>query len=133
MKTDYQNILEIKHKVLGNRGLTPPISTCICNSMFGISGEHIIILLVILLVFGPKKLPELGNTLGKAIKNFKDTMDGVHNAEFRKIDPNSGRPKNPKELKTEALAHDEKNQPTQAGEASPVISTQKKGGETQSS
>jgi len=54
--------------------------------MFGISGEHIVILGIILLIFGPKRLPQLGNTLGKAIKNFKDGVSGVANAEFRKLE-----------------------------------------------
>jgi sec-independent protein translocase protein TatA len=33
-----------------------------------------IILAVALLVFGPKKLPELGQGLGKGIRSFKDSM-----------------------------------------------------------
>ena len=54
--------------------------------MFGLSGEHVVILLIILLIFGPRKLPQLGNTLGKAIKNFKDSVAGVEEAKYRKID-----------------------------------------------
>ena len=54
--------------------------------MFGLSGEHIVILLIILLIFGPRKLPELGNTLGKAIKNFKDSISGVQEAKYRNLD-----------------------------------------------
>lgn len=54
--------------------------------MFGISGEHIVILGIILLVFGPKRLPQMGNTLGKAIKNFKDGIAGVEEASYRKLD-----------------------------------------------
>jgi sec-independent protein translocase protein TatA len=54
--------------------------------MFGISGEHILILGIVLLIFGPKRLPELGNTLGKAIRNFKDAISGVEEAKFRRIE-----------------------------------------------
>ena len=43
--------------------------------MFGISGEHLLVLLVILLVFGPKRLPDLGHSLGRTLKNFKDAMN----------------------------------------------------------
>lgn len=57
----------------------------ICG-MFGLSIEHLIILLVILIVVGPRKLPELGNTLGRTYKNFRDSLTGVEEAEFRKID-----------------------------------------------
>jgi sec-independent protein translocase protein TatA len=53
--------------------------------MFGLSAEHIVILVIILLLFGPKRLPELGNTLGKAIKNFKDSLNAVKEPEFKHI------------------------------------------------
>ena len=53
--------------------------------MFGISGEHLLVLAIILLVFGPRKLPELGNTLGKAYRNFKDSLAGVEEARFRRL------------------------------------------------
>ena len=36
--------------------------------------EMIIIGIIALLVFGPKKLPELGSGLGKAIRDFKGAM-----------------------------------------------------------
>ncbi len=39
---------------------------------------HLIFLLLIaLLIFGPKKLPELGLGLGKGIRGFKDALRGV--------------------------------------------------------
>lgn len=44
--------------------------------MYGISGEHILVLLVILLIFGPRRLPDLGHSIGRTIKNFKDGMSG---------------------------------------------------------
>jgi sec-independent protein translocase protein TatA len=41
----------------------------------GLSMSHLIILLVIVLViFGAGKLPEVGSALGKGIKNFKSAM-----------------------------------------------------------
>jgi sec-independent protein translocase protein TatA len=40
--------------------------------MFGLGmGELVIILVVVLLLFGAKKVPQLGEGLGKAIKGFK--------------------------------------------------------------
>jgi sec-independent protein translocase protein TatA len=59
--------------------------------MFGISFEHIIVLGVILLIFGPRRLPELGNTLGKAIRNFKDSISGVEEAKFRHLEEEKSR------------------------------------------
>jgi len=35
----------------------------------------IVILVIVLIIFGPGKLPELGNSLGKSIKNFKKSME----------------------------------------------------------
>ncbi len=37
--------------------------------------EMAVIGLIALVVFGPKKLPELGSSIGKAIKGFKQEMD----------------------------------------------------------
>jgi len=36
--------------------------------------EVLVILGVALLIFGPKKLPELGRSLGKGLRNFKDSL-----------------------------------------------------------
>lgn len=36
--------------------------------------ELLIILVVILLIFGPKNLPKLGSALGKTVKNLRDGM-----------------------------------------------------------
>jgi sec-independent protein translocase protein TatA len=46
--------------------------------MLGISGEHLLVLLVILLIFGPRRLPDLGHSIGRTLKNFKDGMNGVN-------------------------------------------------------
>lgn len=37
-------------------------------------GEIIVIGLVAFLIFGPKKLPELGKTFGETVRNFKSAM-----------------------------------------------------------
>ncbi len=42
-------------------------------------GEIIIIALVILLLFGGKKIPELMNGIGKVVKSIKDGVKGIEN------------------------------------------------------
>ena len=44
---------------------------------FGIGiWEILILLLVVLLVFGPKRLPEMGRSLGRGMREFKDSIAG---------------------------------------------------------
>lgn len=38
--------------------------------------ELIIILVVVMLIFGPKNLPKLGKSLGQTVKNVREGMDG---------------------------------------------------------
>ena len=40
-----------------------------------------IVLVIALLVFGPKRLPELGNSLGKGMREFKDSLSGSHDSD----------------------------------------------------
>jgi sec-independent protein translocase protein TatA len=43
---------------------------------FGLGfGELVIILIIVVVVFGSTKLPQLGDGLGKAIKNFKRAVN----------------------------------------------------------
>lgn len=47
--------------------------------MFGNIGfpELLIILIIALLIFGPKKLPEVGKSIGRAIREFRRTSDEI--------------------------------------------------------
>jgi len=40
--------------------------------------EIAIVLIIALIVFGPKRLPELGRSLGKGIREFKGSISGEH-------------------------------------------------------
>ncbi|OLZ11926.1 twin-arginine translocase TatA/TatE family subunit [Sulfobacillus thermosulfidooxidans] len=49
---------------------------------------HLIILLVVvLLIFGPRRLPELGSSLGKTLKMFKDAQKGLEDTSTRDQNP----------------------------------------------
>jgi TatA/E family protein of Tat protein translocase len=55
--------------------------------MFGSLGipELLLIFVVALIVFGPKKLPEIGRTLGKAMGEFKKATDDFKNTIEREV------------------------------------------------
>jgi len=38
--------------------------------------EAIIILVIVLVIFGPKRLPDLGRSLGRGMREFKDSVTG---------------------------------------------------------
>lgn len=44
--------------------------------MFGIGmPEFLVIMVIALIIFGPGKLPEIGNSIGKAVRGFKKAMN----------------------------------------------------------
>jgi sec-independent protein translocase protein TatA len=49
--------------------------------------EIIVVLIIALIVFGPKRLPELGNSLGKGIREFKDSVTGENKDDDAVEDP----------------------------------------------
>ena len=49
------------------------------------TGEIVVICLVVLLLFGGKKIPELMKGLGKGVKSFKDGMNGVEDTDSENL------------------------------------------------
>ena len=47
--------------------------------------ELAILLVVVLLVFGPKRLPEMGKSLGKGMREFKDSISGKEKEESHEL------------------------------------------------
>jgi sec-independent protein translocase protein TatA len=55
--------------------------------MFGLGmGELVVIGFIVVLMFGGKKLPQLGSSLGESIKNFKKGMKEGESTDKDKID-----------------------------------------------
>lgn len=54
--------------------------------MFGSLGfpEMLLILLIVILIFGTSRIPELGKGLGEGIKNFKKAVKGDEEKEEKK-------------------------------------------------
>ncbi|MGB0562689.1 MAG: twin-arginine translocase TatA/TatE family subunit [Spirulinaceae cyanobacterium] len=50
--------------------------------MFGLGWPEVAIIGIVgLLIFGPKKIPELGGALGKTLRGFKEEMTNPHEEE----------------------------------------------------
>ena len=86
-------------------------------NVFGIGLPEIAVIgALALLVFGPKRLPELGKTLGKTLKGFQ-TASSEFEREISKamaepeskIEPDAKDPEASKELKVEAIENKDEN------------------------
>jgi sec-independent protein translocase protein TatA len=52
--------------------------------MFGLgASELLIILVIVMVIFGAGKLPEIGGALGKGIKNFRRAADGKDDIDIK--------------------------------------------------
>ena len=55
--------------------------------MFGLGPmELVLILVIVLIIFGAGRLPEIGSGIGKGIKNFKSSLKGTENEEIENKD-----------------------------------------------
>ena len=48
--------------------------------------EIAIVLVVVLVIFGPKRLPELGKSMGRGIREFKGSISGEKKADEKKAE-----------------------------------------------
>jgi sec-independent protein translocase protein TatA len=77
--------------------------------MFGFHAwDLLIVLLIALIIFGPRKLPEIGGAVGKSIREFKkatnEIVDQVKTPEPRQIPPTSARMAVPEEKESDSLS-----------------------------
>jgi sec-independent protein translocase protein TatA len=71
--------------------------------------ELVLILLVLLLVFGAKRLPEMGRSLGRGMREFKDSVSGIDDRDERPSSTTGELPAAPSEptrSETEAEKHE---------------------------
>lgn len=66
--------------------------------MFGLGTQELIIILVlVLIVFGAGKLPQVGGAIGKGLRNFKEGIkEGDEDAEKKKLE--AGNPEEKKDV-----------------------------------
>jgi sec-independent protein translocase protein TatA len=53
--------------------------------------EIAIVLLIVLVIFGPKRLPELGRSMGHGIREFKGSISGEHDEDDENRELEAGR------------------------------------------
>jgi len=47
--------------------------------VFGLGAKELVIILaIILVIFGPRRLPEIGGSLGRGLREFKESIGGGH-------------------------------------------------------
>jgi sec-independent protein translocase protein TatA len=70
--------------------------------------EIVVILIIALIVFGPKRLPELGRSMGKGIREFKSSLTGDKDDDddVRELEPAHGEP-----ARRETTAREEEEAP----------------------
>ena len=49
--------------------------------------EIVVVLVIVLIIFGPKRLPDLGRSLGSGMREFKDSVTGNNKDDEKQIDP----------------------------------------------
>ncbi len=89
--------------------------------MFGLQPTHLIIILVVaLLIFGPARLPEIGRTFGKTLREFqaatKEATDSLTQELQKPVESAPAQPK-PAETKPEVASAEAKPAETTVGEA----------------
>ncbi len=69
--------------------------------------EIIIVLVIVLVIFGPKRLPDLGRSLGSGMREFKDSVTGDKKKDDEELPAASAEKVEP--------VRTEKSEPTPAG------------------
>jgi sec-independent protein translocase protein TatA len=57
----------------------------------------LVLLVVVLLVFGPRKLPEIGRSLGSGLRSFRDAVSGEDAEPPRQVEETRPAPDEPRE------------------------------------
>ncbi len=69
--------------------------------MFGLGiSELVVILIIVLIVFGANRLPEIGSGLGKAIRGFKESVTGKDAIDVTPKKPGEEKEKKPETPKS---------------------------------
>ena len=79
--------------------------------------ELIVILVIALLVLGPKKLPEVGKSLGKGMREFKDSLSNANPFDEDDEDDRPAPRRRPAQVQAAADDRDEEPRPAASADA----------------
>jgi sec-independent protein translocase protein TatA len=65
--------------------------------MFGLGIGELLVILIIILIFGSRRLPEIGEGLGRGIRNFRKSLKAPDEID---VTPNQNTPVEPSEKKS---------------------------------
>jgi len=67
------------------------------RTMFGLGIGELLVILIIILIFGSRRLPEIGEGLGRGIRNFRKSLKAPDEID---VTPNQNTPVEPSEKKS---------------------------------
>ena len=67
--------------------------------------EILILLAIVILIFGPKRIPQAARSLGRGIRNFRDSVSGEEKGELPEGE--EGKPADPAEAPEQPVASEE--------------------------
>jgi TatA/E family protein of Tat protein translocase len=98
--------------------------------MFGLGFPEIMLIFVIaLIVFGPKKLPELGKSIGRAMAEFKKASDDFQESvrtEMKEVEKSTGVDELKKLSTFDPMSPEQGDAPKQEPEQSPEVKPEEK-------
>ena len=76
--------------------------------------EVVVVLAIVLLIFGPKRLPGAGRALGKSMREFKDSISGDHKDD-KELEPSESQSDKPEQAESVPAAKDAEPSRSESG------------------
>lgn len=94
----------------GRTVIDTPSGTRYTLRMFSFSASHLIVVAIVLIIFGPRRIPELGRSMGRAYRNFRDALSGIEEATYRSVTDPFKETKKPQDSSPKQVAASEESE-----------------------